>query len=256
MYVIAVTNDKGGVAKTTTAVSLGAAFVEKGLRTLLIDLDSQSGLCRALNIDTRLVKKTITDLFLKTPGSLGIMRDVILPGLDLIPSDMDAVYLERYLPTQRNYEMILEILLENPVLDHDFVVLDCPPFLGALTVNAMVAANLMVVPTQAEYLSIQALGNLMRLLRKVRLQNNPLVAYRLLLTMYDSRIKTHRLFHGELRSSFNDGMFKTEIDLDARVRESTISGLPVLNYAPKSRAARQYRELAQEILTYARNAGA
>ena len=133
---------------------------------------------------------------------------------------------------------------------YDFILMDCPPFLGAVTLNALMAAHLLVIPTQAEFFSVYALRNLMSLVRRVRAQHNPQLTYRLLLTMVDRRNRTHRDMSDQLRSSFNTGVLQNVIEIDTKLREAPIAGVPIIHYAPKSRSSLQYRSLAQEILEY------
>ncbi len=128
--------------------------------------------------------------------------------------------------------------------------MDCPPFLGAVTLNALTAADLLLVPTQAEFFSIYALRNLMNLVRRIRTQYNPRLTYRLLLTMFDRRNRIHRTMAEQLRASFTSGVMQTTIDTDTKLRESPIAGVPIIQHAPKSRSAQQYRALAQEIIEY------
>ena len=128
--------------------------------------------------------------------------------------------------------------------------MDCPPFLGAVTLNAMVSVNMLLIPTQAEFFSIYALRNLMALIRRVRSQYNPGLKYRLLLTMVDRRNKIHRVLSEQLRTTFSQGVMETVIQTDTKLRESPIAGVPIIYHSPKSRGSLQYRALAQEILEY------
>jgi chromosome partitioning protein len=228
-----------------------------GLKVLLIDLDAQSSLSLALGIQGGRVKHSIGEVMLGTTRQLPVLSDCGIPGLDLLPAGREVAMLERYLPTQKNYETILRRILQETTLRYEFVLVDCPPLLGALTLNALVAANLLLAPTQAEYFSIFALRNLMGLLNQVRTLYNPRLAYRLLITLYDQRTRTHRLLHERLRASFEGGVLNTFIEMDTRVREAAIAGKSILTYTSPlhsrpGRAAAQYRDLAQEILAYVR----
>jgi len=132
----------------------------------------------------------------------------------------------------------------------DFVVIDCPPFLGALTLNALTASNLLIIPTQAEYYSVFALRNMMSLIRQVRNKGNSALRYRLLITLFDKRNGIHRVLGAHLRNTFASGVLDSVIEVDTKLRESSITGLPINYHAVKSRAAMQYRFLAQEIVHY------
>jgi chromosome partitioning protein len=250
MYKISIANEKGGVAKTTTTISLGAALAETGCRVLLVDLDAQANLSLATGVDVGTVDSTVfTHLIQSLPLNSTILSTAI-PNVDIIPSKYDVGLIERYLPIQPNYEYKLRNGFgENP-LDYQFVIFDCPPFLGATTLSALVASDLLLLPTQAEFFSIYALRNLMELVKRIRHQYNPKLTYRLLITMFDRRNRIHRILREQLQESFANGMLKTIIEVDTKLRESVVSGIPIFSHAPKSRAALQYRALAQEILEY------
>jgi chromosome partitioning protein len=137
-------------------------------------------------------------------------------------------------------------------MPYDYIILDCPPALGAITQNALAAADLLLIPTQAEYFSAYALRNMMTLIRRIREEHNPNLAYRILVTMLDKRNRTHRNIHDQLRSTFGEGVFNTVIEIDTKLRESPIAGLPITRYKPGSRGSTQYRVLAQELMEYAK----
>ncbi len=249
-YVITVTNEKGGVAKTTTTLSLGAALVESGKKVLVIDLDAQANLTLALGVDPQKVERTVVNLF-SGANIHSIIAETGIPGLSLLPSNHEISYAERTLPTRPGYESILKNgIREADLFDFDYVLIDCPPFLGAIVLNAFSAANLLLIPTQPEYFSIYALKNMMGLIHRVRAQSNPDLSYRLLLTLFDSRNRIHRTLSEQLRTSFSEGVLQTVIMVDTKLRESTIAGLPIVYHSPKSRSAIQYRELSQEIMQY------
>lgn len=250
MFIVAISNEKGGVAKTTTTLSLGAALAETGKKVLLVDLDAQANLDLALGMDATASKKTVASVLMENfPIQNGIQKTIIT-NLDILPSSHDMGMAERYLPLQPEHETILKRALATVADDYDLVLLDCPPFLGAVTFNALVAANLLLIPTQAEYFSIYALRNLMGWIRRIRDQYNPDLMYRMLLTMFDRRNRTHRMLSEQLRQNFSTGVMETVISIDTKLRESPLVGLPILMHAPRSRAAEQYRALAQEILVY------
>lgn len=250
MYLIAVSNEKGGVAKTTTSASLGAALAQQGMRVLLVDLDAQANLTLSVGIDPSSTPLCSANMLLSAEPVLNIIRKTEVENLDIIPSNKSMGTAERFLPVHQDYEYFLRNALISVKNDYDFVVIDCPPYLGSVTTNAFVAADLLLVPTQAEYFSIYALRNLMDSVRNIRQKYNPKLTYRLILTMFDKRNKTHRLMHEQLRAKFNSGMLETVISIDTKVRESTIAGLPIIQHAPKSRAAVQYQAVAQEIIDY------
>lgn len=249
-YIISVANEKGGVAKTTTSVSLGAALVETGLEVLLVDLDGQSNLSLALGSDASKSKSTVVNVLLESMPVRNAVQETGIPRLFLLPSNTELNLAERFLPIRPGYETTLAKAFGEADWDYDYVILDCPPFLGAVTLNALMASDLLLMPSQAEFFSINALRNMMSIVRRVRAQGNPRLTYRLLLTMFDRRNRIHRTLTEQLRATFGTGVLDTVIETDTKLRESPIAGLPIIFHAPKSRAAVQYRALAQEILTY------
>jgi chromosome partitioning protein len=249
-YIISVANEKGGVAKTTTAISLGAALVETGLEVCLVDLDGQANLSLAFGLESGKTQNTIVNVLLESVPARSVIRETGIPRLDLIPSAAEMSLAERFLPIRQGYETMLVKALRDENWAYDYIILDCPPFLGAVTYNALMASDLLVMPTQAEFFSINALRNMMGLVRRVRSQGNPRLTYRLLLTMFDRRNRIHRTLSEQLRTTFGNGVLDTVIETDTKLRESPIAGLPIIYHAPKSRSALQYRALAQEILTY------
>ena len=249
-YIISVANEKGGVAKTTSTISLAASMVETGLEVLVIDLDAQANLTLALGVEINPSQPGAVDILLRGMPADRAVRETSVPRLSLIPSTMEMVKVERQLPLKDNHEAVLDAALRNAGWQYDYILLDCPPFLGAVTHNALMASDILVMPTQAEFFSINALRNMMATVRKVRQHGNPRLTYRLLLTMFDRRNRIHRTMCEQLRATFNHGVLDTVIEVDTKLRESSIAGLPIIFHAPKSRSALQYRALAQEILAY------
>ncbi len=251
MIKIAVSNEKGGVAKTTTVVSLGAALAEAGKKVLLIDLDAQANLSLALGIESDQVKTCISTALLNATPLPGLIFSLpYLPNLAIIPSNHEMTQAERFLSVQHDYERALDRLIAPLEQDWDYILMDCPPFLGMVTLNALITADLLLIPTQAEYFSVVALKNLLNWVRRIRAQYNPNLVYRLLLTMFDRRNRTHRVLAEQLRLNFAQGVLETFIETDTKLRESPIAGLPVILHAPKTRASVQYRALAQEIIAH------
>jgi chromosome partitioning protein len=249
---IAVSNEKGGVAKTTTALSLGAALTELGNRVLLIDLDAQANLTLALGLEPGEAELTSSNIMLDNEPLLNVRRKTEIENLDLIPSSSRIETSEQFLPVRTNYTTILQRAIQAAHLPYDYIVLDCPPALGAITRNALAAANLLLIPTQAEYFSAYALRNMMGLIRRTREMDNPNLSYRILVTMLDRRNRTHRNIHEQLRATFGSGVFNTVIELDTKLRESPIAGQPITHYKTAARGSTQYRVLAQELMEYAK----
>jgi chromosome partitioning protein len=250
--IIAVSNEKGGVAKTTTTLSLGAALAEIGNRVLLIDLDAQANLTLALGFEPGEAEHTSSNIMLDNAPLLSARRKTEIEHLDLIPSSSRIETSEQFLPVRTNYTTILQRAIRSaPHLPYDYILLDCPPALGAITQNALASADLLLIPTQAEYFSAYALRNMMTLIRRIRDEDNPNLAYRILVTMLDRRNRTHRNIHEQLRATFGEGVFNAVIEMDTKLRESPIAGLPITHYKSSARGSTQYRVLAQELVEYA-----
>ena len=249
--IIAISNEKGGVAKTTTTISLGAALVDLGYHVLLIDLDAQANLTLALGFEPGEAKYSSSDILLDNASLLSARITTDVEKLDLIPCNSRIETSEQFLPVRTNYTTILQrAIADQPNLPYDYILFDCPPALGAITQNALAASDLLLIPAQAEYFSAYALRNMMALIRRIREGENPNLAYRILVTMLDKRNRTHRNIHDQLRSTFGEGVFNTVIETDTKLRESPIVGLPISRYKPGSRGSIQYRVLAQELIEY------
>jgi chromosome partitioning protein len=254
-YFVAISNEKGGVAKTTTTLSLGAALAEKGMRVLLTDLDPQGNLSLAVGIEPRDAQNTSSDILLKSLPLLRAIHKTNTPLLDIIPAAGGMEQEEEILAMRSGYEHILRNAFQDfTPLPYNFVLLDCPPSLGAITRNALTAANLLIIPTQAEFFSAYALRDMMELIRDIRSANNPALAYRILITLLDQRNRSHRVIREQLQQTFGTGLFETVIEIDTRLRESPIIGMPITQYKPNSRGSQQYRVLAQELINYVEKA--
>ena len=251
-FTVAISNEKGGVAKTTSTLSLGAALAELNHRVLLIDLDPQANLSLAVGLETNGVETTSANVLIENVPIRTAIRRTDVANLDLVPSSARIESVEQFLPMRSNYMSTLRHSLENASLPYDYILLDCPPALGAITLNALSAADLLIIPTQAEYFSAYALRNMMGSIRRVRQESNPNLAYRILITLLDRRNRTHRNIFEQLQTTFGQGVFTTVIEIDTKLRESPIAGVPITQYKPSSRGSQQYRVLAQELMEYAK----
>jgi chromosome partitioning protein len=244
--IIAITNEKGGVAKTTTVLSLGCALVEAGNEVLLVDLDAQANLTLGLGLPPAKIRRSIADVLLNSATPVSVSRETAVPGLDIIPANSEMGKAERFLSVRQEYESTLANALAS-LSGYDYVLLDCPPSLGAVTINAMTAASLIIIPTQPEYFSVHGLRGVLNAVRQVRSQGNPGLNYRILITLMDKRNRIHKSLNEQLRTTFGAGVFETVIETDTKLRESTVVGLPITHYNKRSRSAEQYRALAQEL---------
>jgi len=250
--IIAIANNKGCTGKTTTAVNLGAALAEKKQKVLEVDLDPQGNLSVNLGVDIDNLEHTIYDVLLN-PNSSQIDQ-VIITGLkndcDLIPANIDLSGATVELMNEISRETILKRSLLEVKREYDFTLIDCPPNLGLLTLNALTAADLVIVPVQTEYLAMRSIKELINIIDKVRERTNPELSMRLLCTMFDRRTIHGRDVISELREFFGDQVFDTVITRTIKFADASVAAEPILSYAPKSEAAEQYRNLAKEVLSY------
>ena len=251
-FTIAMSNEKGGVAKTTSTLSLGAALAELGHRVLLIDLDPQSNLSLAMGFEAGDAEVTSASVLVDNASIKTAIHKTEVKNLDIVTSNSRIETAEQFLPMRSHYLATLRAALEAAELPYDYILFDCPPALGAITLNALSAADLLIIPTQAEYFSAYALRNMMGTIRRVRQESNPNLAYRILVTLLDRRNRTHRNIFEQLQATFGQGVFTTVIEVDTKLRESPIAGMPITQYKPTSRGSQQYRVLAQELIEYAK----
>jgi chromosome partitioning protein len=250
-YTITIANEKGGVAKTTTTLSLGAAIVENDYKVLLIDLDPQANLSLALGYDPSELDISMADVLMGRRNLPDIIIQTQVPNLDLAPANEEMLLAEQFLGIRENYEQMLSELLDN-VPTYDFVLIDCPPAIGALTQSALTAADLHILPTQCEFFSAHAIRSSLNLIREIRERTNPSLRYRVLLTMMDPQNKLHQSLKQQIDKAFDKAVFETVIEIDGLLRESPLFAQPITTYAPDSKGAQQYRQLAQDLLDHAR----
>jgi chromosome partitioning protein len=244
--IVAFTNQKGGVAKTTTTLNLGVAFQEMGHRALLVDLDPQGNLTMSLGLDPDSVRPSMYDVLV---SGVSIEDAIHHQELDVAVSNIDLAAAEIALSSLIGRERALSKALLQVHDTYEFVLIDTPPSLGLLTINALTASDAVIVPVQCEYLSLRGLAQLERTLELVRDNLNPNVHIAgILPTMYDSRTVHGREAVEVLRGSFGDLVYKTEIHKTIKFAEAPVKGQSVLKYAPDSQAAEAYRQLAREVL--------
>jgi len=251
MDTIAVANQKGGVAKTTTALSLAASLALEGRRTLALDLDPQANLTEGAGLDPCApppsLYEVLTGRTALDEAALGCPHPD-LPGLAVAPAGARLAQAEAELIGQVGFDEVLKHKLRGAGDAWDAAVLDCPPSLGALTVNALGAADLVVIPVQCEYFSARGVVKLMELVELVRERRNPDLGVWIVPTLYDQRNNICRAVLTELKKSFPGAVSDVVVGVDTRVRESQARRTPISVYAPKSRASRAYRALAREVI--------
>ncbi len=246
---IAISNQKGGVAKTTTCLSLGACLAEIGRSVLLIDLDPQGHLTLSMGLKPENLRRTVDDALLGNASLVSVSRESAIFGLDIVPANRMLIALDKILYGRPGYQFHLKKGLEIMGEDfYDFVLIDCPPSFGTLTLNALAAADLLIIPVQCDYYAAYSLRHYMKLVQRIREKTNPWLTYRVLVTMYDRRNKICRVILERMRQGLDSVLFQTIIEVDTKLRESPAFGQPITSYSPKTRGAEQYRALAQELL--------
>jgi chromosome partitioning protein len=246
---VAVGSQKGGVAKTTTCLSLGACLAELGQLVLLVDLDPQTNLTLSMGLTPAKLRHTVSEALLGNTSLVSVSREGASFGLDIVPASQDLVVLDKVLQGRPNCEYRLERALETMDDDlYDIVLIDCPPSFGLLTLNALTAADLLIIPTQCEYYAAHALRRTIELAELVRKKTNPRLVYRVLVTMYDRRNRICQVIHDRMQRGLGRFLLKTVIEVDTKLRESPVFGEPITRYAPQTRGAQQYRALAKELM--------
>jgi len=250
--IIAVANQKGGVGKATTTINLGAALGEAGFRVLVVDLDPQGNASTGLGVEPGEREATTYDLLLDDVPLDEIVRATANEGLMVIPSTVDLSSADIELISNEKRSYLLHDALRQPAMDSfgfDFILVDCPPSLNILTVNAMVAAHSILVPLQSEFFALEGLSQLMLTIREVRQSANPdLRIEGIVLTMFDSRNNLSAQVEQDARDNLGDLVFRTLIPRNVRLSEAPSYALPVLKYDTASRGAQAYRALAVELI--------
>ncbi len=247
--VLAFTNQKGGVGKTTSAVNVALSLAVSEVRTLLIDLDPQSNATTGLSDLLEDVDGSIYDILLKGDGIKDAINKTSFPNLDIIPSTNDLVGAEVELVGIMAREFQLQKALTKIKKKYDIIIIDCPPSLGLLTINALTASNALVIPIQCEYYALEGLGQLLNTVRLVqRHLNKKLEIAGIIMTMYDARLNLSKQVVDEVNGFFKNKLFKTLIHRNVRLSEAPSFGKPALLYDANSTGARNYMSLTEEIL--------
>lgn len=247
--IIAIANQKGGVGKTTTAINLSACLAEKGQRVLVVDIDPQGNTTSGLGIAKDNVDNTIYEVMLQEIDISDAICKDIFENLDIIPSNVNLAGAEIDLIDIENREYILKNAINTVRNNYDYVILDCPPSLSMLTVNAMTAADTVLVPIQCEYYALEGLTQLIHTINLVKKKLNPQLELEgVVFTMYDSRTNLSLQVVENVKDNLKQNIYKTIIPRNIRLAEAPSHGLPINLYDPKSTGAESYRLLAEEVM--------
>lgn len=248
--IIAIANQKGGVGKTTTTINLGASLALEGKRVLIIDADPQANATSGYGIDPRTMTSSIYECLVDEYPVKGSQMATCVEGLDLIGSRIDLAGAELELINKRERERVLSRALESVTSDYDYILIDCSPSLGLITVNALTAAHSVIIPVQAEYFALEGISKLLNTIRIIKSKLNPgLEIEGFLLTMYDARLRLANQIYEELKGHFGEMVFNTVIPRNIRLSEAPSHGLPAVLYDSESRGATSHQQLAREIIS-------
>jgi chromosome partitioning protein len=249
--VIAIANQKGGVGKTTTAVNLSSCLAYKGKKVLIIDIDPQGNTTSGLGVDKKSIGRSIYDVMINDDTIEDTLVDTAIESLKLCPSNIQLAGAEVELVSVISRETRLKVALQEVRKQFDFILIDCPPSLGLLTLNSLTAADTILVPIQCEYYALEGLSQLMSTVKLVQKHLNPALDVEgVVLTMFDARTNLSIQVVDEVKKHFRNKVYRTVIPRNVRLSEAPSFGLPIILYDPKSKGSECYLDLAEEVIEY------
>lgn len=249
-YIIAILNQKGGVGKTTTTINLASALGKQKRRVLVVDGDPQGNATSGLGLEKMQLKTTLCDVLVSGTALNNIVSKTDIKNVDIVPTNARLASVELDIAQNPDRELVMKNALQNNIANYDYVLIDCPPALGLLTVNALSTADKVLIPVQTEYYALEGLSQLLQVMQQVQARYNPdLELLGVVMTMYDKRTSLSQQVYDEIKKHFQDKLLKTVIPRNVRLAEAPSHGKPIDEYDKWSKGAKAYKNLAKEVDT-------